>query len=199
MKAEQVTNEQWRNLTLGRAGFLKGSNGVRPIVCRCELLVEIFGEQMMYEWSRECEARCKGKWVKLEDPSWTAARPQKDANLTPPYSPISTSLPHFLPFLLHFTNDTFVNICYIFTEDLVNTLEFSYSQYASTTTRTEIQLSRSFLRSALSLLVFWIPRVSPLILRTEWGGTELRLFSRGHWVLIPSSPSPPSPSLPWSS
>lgn len=84
---EQVTNEQWRNLTLGRAGFLKGSNGVRPIVCRCELLVEIFGEQMMYEWSRECEARCKGKWVKLEDPSWTAARPQKDANLTPTLDP----------------------------------------------------------------------------------------------------------------
>lgn len=77
--------------------FLGGSDGVKSAVSQCRVLVEIFGmiqracvsissvKQIMYGWKGECEARCKGKWLKLEHPSWTAAWSQRDVNLILPW------------------------------------------------------------------------------------------------------------------
>lgn len=75
--------------------FIGSSNRVKSIVSQRGVWLEIFGmikhgcvsissvKQIMYEWRRECEERCKGKWLKLEDPSWTAALSQRDVNLIP--------------------------------------------------------------------------------------------------------------------
>lgn len=87
-----------------------GSDGVKPVVSQRAVLVEIFAmikcacvsissvKQIMYEWKRECEVQCKGKRVKLEAPSWTAARSQDlrphthpSPLLANPHSPASVS------------------------------------------------------------------------------------------------------------